>query len=135
MPGPAARIATDENLHMLFYRQLFADALRAFPDDAMAALADVLCDFRMPGTGIPGFRARAARVAAAGIYNLDVHHEHVVLPLLRALSVTTTPGLGPASRQAQARIGLYEERLKAQATRTRALYARMNASTALPLSP
>ncbi|MGP3637786.1 acyl-ACP desaturase [Streptomyces sp. 24-1644] len=60
-----ARIAAaDENLHMLFYRGLYADALRAFPDDAMAALADVLCGFEMPGTGIAGFRARAARVAA-----------------------------------------------------------------------
>ncbi|MFE0042983.1 acyl-ACP desaturase [Streptomyces albireticuli] len=130
-----ARIAADENLHMLFYRGLFADALRAFPDDAMVALADVLCDFRMPGTGIPGFRARAVRVAAAGIYNLDVHHEHVVQPLLRALSVMTVSALGPAGRQAQERIGLYEERLKAQAARARALYARMNASRVLPLSP
>ncbi|WP_370418382.1 acyl-ACP desaturase [Streptomyces sp. QH1-20] len=130
-----ARIAADENLHMLFYRGVFADALQVFPDAAMTALADVLCGFRMPGSGIPGFQARAARVAAAGIYNLDVHREHVVLPVLRSLSVMTVPGLGPAGRKAQDRICRYEKRLETQAARARVLYARMSAHKALPLSP
>ncbi|WP_229820977.1 MULTISPECIES: acyl-ACP desaturase [Streptomyces] len=123
-----ARIAADENLHMLFYRQVFADALQAFPDDATTALADVLCDFAMPGTGIRGFRARAARIAAAGVYNLDIHHEHVVAPLLRTLAVLTASGLGPAGRRAQERIGLHAERLQAQAARARELYERQHTS-------
>ncbi|MFK8850103.1 acyl-ACP desaturase [Streptomyces sp. Ac-502] len=121
------RIAADENLHMLFYRELLADAFQAFPDDAMTALADVLGDFRMPGVGIPGFGSRAARVAAAGIYNPAVHHEHVVAPLLRTLSVPAATGLGPVGRQAQERIGLHEERLKSRAARARDLYERTRA--------
>ncbi|MFD9391124.1 acyl-ACP desaturase [Streptomyces sp. NPDC060000] len=122
-----ARIATDENLHMLFYRGLYQDAMRLFPDEAMAALADVLCGFQMPGAAIAGFRARAARVAAAGIFNLAIHHEHVVLPLLRALGVLGMPGLGPVGQQAQERIGLHVEHLQTQAARAGELYARMNA--------
>ncbi|MEE1757549.1 MULTISPECIES: acyl-ACP desaturase [unclassified Streptomyces] len=122
-----ARIAADENLHMLFYRGLYHDALQAFPDEAMAALADVLCGFEMPGTAIAGFRARAARVAAAGIFNLDIHYEHVVLPLLRALGVMEMPALGPAGQQAQSRIGLHVEALQTRAARARDVYARMNA--------
>ncbi|MGP3637168.1 acyl-ACP desaturase [Streptomyces sp. 24-1644] len=122
-----ARIASDENRHMLFYRGLYADALQAFPDESMAALADVLSGFEMPGAGIDGFRARAARVAAAGIFNLDIHHEHVVVPLLRALGVLTLSGLGPTGQRAQEQIGRHAEQLKEQAARARDLYARMNA--------
>lgn len=120
------RIAADENLHMLFYRGLYAEALRAFPDQALTALADVVCDFRMPGTTIPGFRARALRVAVSGIFDLDVHQEHVVLPLLRALGVMSMSGLGPAGEQARERLGRYLERLRVQAARARELYKRMN---------
>ncbi|MER6031810.1 hypothetical protein [Streptomyces sp. NPDC001851] len=82
----------------------------------------------LPGTGIAGFRARAARVAAAGIFNLGIHYEHVVMPLLRALDVLAMAGLGPAGQQAQERIGLYAEQLRTQAARARDVYARMSAS-------
>lgn len=130
-----ARIAADENLHMLFYRGLYADALAGYPDDALVALADVICAFQMPGASIPGFRARAVRVAASGIFNLDVHHEQVVLPLLRALGVMSLSGLGPAGTQAQERLGLYVEQLKEQASRARGLYARMNTGHSPLITP
>ncbi|CAL9328820.1 acyl-ACP desaturase [Streptomyces sp. enrichment culture] len=121
-----ARIAADENLHMIFYRDLFADALALFPDAAVTALTDVLVGFEMPGATIPGFRARAARIAASGIYNLDVHLEYVVTPLLRALRVMSLTGLGPDGEQAQERLRLHIGRLSAQAARARELFARMN---------
>src|SRR5581483_10976518 len=35
-----SRIATDENLHMVFYRNLMAAALDVDPDQAMAAIRD-----------------------------------------------------------------------------------------------
>jgi acyl-[acyl-carrier-protein] desaturase len=119
------RIAADENLHMLFYRDLYADALDLAPGPATAALADVICDFRMPGTVVPGFQQRALRIAAAGIYNLDVHVERVLQPLLRTLRVTTRTGLGPDGERALDRIGLHLERTKATAERFRTLYQRM----------
>ena len=37
----------------------------------------------MPGTGIPGFLRRSIEIAKAGVYNLRVHHDHVLMPLLR----------------------------------------------------
>ncbi|TDC64010.1 acyl-ACP desaturase [Streptomyces hainanensis] len=125
----ASRIAADENLHMLFYRDLFADALTIAPDAATVALADVVCGFQMPGTAITGFQQRALRIAAAGIYHLGIHREHVVLPLLRSLRVMTRTGLGPAGEAARDRLGRHLDQLRAMAERFQELYERMEAMT------
>jgi len=55
------RIAADENLHMIFYRNLLNAALQLAPDQTMQAINDVVKTFAMPGTGIPGFSARLLR--------------------------------------------------------------------------
>jgi acyl-[acyl-carrier-protein] desaturase len=77
-----SRISTDENLHMVLYRDLFLAALEADPTAAMKALLAEVAGFQMPGTGIPGFTRRAAVVARAGIYDLKTHRDQVVKPLL-----------------------------------------------------
>lgn len=126
-----ARIAADENLHMLFYRDLYSAALDAAPAAALAALADVVCGFQMPGTTIPGFQRRALRIAAAGIYDLDVHREQVLMPLLRVLSVMERTAVGAVGQEAQDRIGRHLEELRAASVRAHRLYARWNRSTEL----
>jgi acyl-[acyl-carrier-protein] desaturase len=100
-----ARIATDENLHMIFYRNLLAAALRLAPDQTMRAIADVFTGFRMPGHGMPGFERAAARMAVGGIYNLRIHHDDVLQPVLRHLKVLEISGLGPEGLRAQQEIG------------------------------
>src|ERR1700759_2354267 len=50
-----ARIAQDENLHMIFYRNLIAAAFEIAPDATMAAVRDEVVGFRMPGAGMPDF--------------------------------------------------------------------------------
>jgi acyl-[acyl-carrier-protein] desaturase len=77
------RVAADENLHMVLYRDLVAAALDVDPAATLAAVLAEVVGFEMPGTGIPQFRRRAAAVARAGIYDLRVHRDDVVLPLLR----------------------------------------------------
>ena len=47
------RIATDENLHMIFYRNTCGAALDLTPDQAIEAIADVVENFRMPGRACP----------------------------------------------------------------------------------
>jgi acyl-[acyl-carrier-protein] desaturase len=91
-----ARISTDENLHMVLYRDLFAAALELDPAAALGALLDEVVGFQMPGTGIPGFVRRAAVVARAGIYDLAIHRDQVLQPLLRFWEVFTRP-LPPAA--------------------------------------
>jgi acyl-[acyl-carrier-protein] desaturase len=100
-----SRIATDENLHMVFYRDLVAAALEVDPDGMLTAIADEMETFTMPGASGPQFRRRAVVIARAGIYNLRVHRQEVIEPLLRHWNVQRLPGLGTAGERALGRIG------------------------------
>ncbi|MFC6061825.1 acyl-ACP desaturase [Streptomyces ochraceiscleroticus] len=110
-----ARIATDENLHMLFYRNLLAAAFELAPDQTMSAVRDVVVNFRMPGHSMPGFERSAARMAIGGIYNLRIHHDDVIQPVLRFLKVLEIGGLGPEGLKAQEELGLFMGGLDDQA--------------------
>ncbi|WP_406196726.1 acyl-ACP desaturase [Kitasatospora sp. NBC_01560] len=112
-----ARVAQDENLHMVFYRELLRAALDVDPDAVLVVLDATVRDFAMPGQGMPGFARMAAEVAVAGVYDLRVHHDEVLLPLLRALRIPELTGLGPAGEQARDRIAAHLARLDARAAR------------------
>jgi len=110
-----ARVAADENLHMIFYRDLVTAALQVAPDDAMRAIADEVIGFQMPGTIIPGFLRKAALIAKAGIYDLRIHHDEVIWPLLRHWSVFHLDGLGPHGEIARTELAEFLTRLDAKA--------------------
>lgn len=110
-----ARIATDENLHMIFYRNLLRSAFELAPDQTMSAVRDVVVNFRMPGHGMPGFERAAARMAIGGIYNLRIHHDDVIQPVLRYLKVLEIGGLGPEGLKAQEELGLFMGGLDSEA--------------------
>ncbi len=112
-----ARIATDENLHMVFYRNLLKAAFELAPDLTMQAVRDVLVNFRMPGHGMPGFERFAAQMAIGEVYNLRIHHDDVIQPVLRFLKVMDIDGLGPEGQQAQEEIGLYMGGLDSEASK------------------
>jgi len=77
------RIAQDENLHMLFYRNLAGAALDVAPNQMMQAIRDEVMSFEMPGANIQGFKVRSLEIANAGIYDLRRHLDEVVMPVLR----------------------------------------------------
>ena len=77
------RIATDENLHMVFYRNLVNAALDIAPNATMKAIAREVINFQMPGSTMPGFAENALAIAKAGIYDLRSHLDDVVRPVLR----------------------------------------------------
>ncbi|WP_326595323.1 acyl-ACP desaturase [Streptomyces sp. NBC_01803] len=110
-----ARIATDENLHMVFYRNLLRAAFELAPDQTMKAVRDVVIGFRMPGHGMPGFERAAARMAIGGIYNLRIHYEDVLQPVLRFLRTLELGGLGPEGLKAQEELGMFMEGLDSEA--------------------
>ncbi|WP_018350694.1 acyl-ACP desaturase [Longispora albida] len=97
-----ARIALDENLHMVFYRNLLGAAFELAPDATMRAITDVVKEFQMPGHGIENFGRKSVQIAMAGIYDLRIHHDDVVAPVLRNLKIMERGGLtgeGEAARE------------------------------------
>jgi acyl-[acyl-carrier-protein] desaturase len=98
------RIATDENLHMVFYRDLLGAALTIDPSATVRAIVDEVLSFQMPGAGIPGFVRKAAQIAKAGIYDLRVHRDEVLMPILRHWRIFELSGLDAAAEEAQRRL-------------------------------
>ncbi len=76
------RVAADENLHFLFYRDLATAALEADPSGTIEAIDRQVTKFQMPGAGMEGFATHAVAIASAGIYNFRVHCEQVLLPVV-----------------------------------------------------
>lgn len=77
-----ARIALDENLHYVFYRDVASAALQIAPSETMLAIHRQVLGFSMPGLELPGFREKAISIAKAGIYDLRIHHDQVLMPVL-----------------------------------------------------
>ena len=111
------RIAADENLHMVFYRDILGAALQLQPSAAVRAIADEVLAFEMPGAGIPNFARKAAQIARAGIYNLRVHVDEVLLPILRHWRIFELEGLDGAAEEARRRLAEHLDRLDAAAKR------------------
>jgi acyl-[acyl-carrier-protein] desaturase len=112
-----ARIATDENLHMVFYRNLVAAALDRAPDVTMNAIRDEVVNFQMPGAGMPGFARNSVTIAKAGIYDLRLHHDEVISPVLRFWKVFSRDDFGPQGEKARDDLAAFLVELDAQATR------------------
>ncbi|WP_448615040.1 acyl-ACP desaturase [Modestobacter sp. URMC 112] len=112
-----ARIAKDENLHMVFYRNLVSAAFDIAPDDTMKAVTKEVVGFEMPGATMAGFRKNSVIIAKAGIYDLRLHHDDVVSPVLRAWNVFERTDLGPEGEQAREELAVFMEGLDAQATK------------------
>ncbi|MBF4998955.1 acyl-ACP desaturase [Nocardia sp. BSTN01] len=82
-----ARIAADENLHMIFYRSLAAAAFDLAPDQAMEAVTKIAKTFAMPGNGMPNWRRNGVLMVKHGIYDLRQHLDEVLNPVLRHWNV------------------------------------------------
>ena len=107
-----ARVAADENLHHLFYRDLTTKAIERDPSTVVIAAEQVVRTFAMPGTGIVDFEKHSARIADAGIYDLQLHYEQVLVPvLLRHWAIDKLTGLNDAAEQARDGLLMYVERL------------------------
>jgi len=111
------RIATDENLHMVFYRDIMAAALKIQPSAAVRAIVDEVLRFQMPGAGIPRFLRKAAEMAKAGIYDLRIHRDEVLLPVLKFWRIFDLEGLDAAAEDARRRLAEHLDALDAAAKR------------------
>ncbi|MFQ6170349.1 acyl-ACP desaturase [Oryzobacter sp. R7] len=111
------RVAKDENLHMIFYRNLIEAALELSPDQTMRAITDEVKSFQMPGSIIPGFARKSVQIALAGIYDLRIHHDDIVAPILRQWGIWELEGLGTEGETARDELAAAVKALDAEAAR------------------
>ena len=97
-------IAADENHHFLFYKGVMKKMLDEFPDSALEGIWNTFSNFQMPGTGIPGYLRRSIDIAKAGVYNMRVHHDNVVTPLISQWGIDKLSGLSTKAAELQERI-------------------------------
>jgi acyl-[acyl-carrier-protein] desaturase len=71
----------------------------------------------MPGKILPGFVRKAALIAKAGIYDLVIHHDDVIWPLLRYWRVFELEGLNEVGETARDELSTFLADLKTQASR------------------
>jgi acyl-[acyl-carrier-protein] desaturase len=109
-----ARIANDENLHMVFYRDILKAASTIEPSASVRAIVDEILAFRMPGAGIQGFVRKAADIAKAGIYDLRVHRDEILLPILRYWGIFELSGLDAAAEDSRRQLSEYLAKLDQQ---------------------
>ncbi len=112
-----ARIATDENLHMIFYRNMIAATLERDPNSTMRAITDVVTTFQMPGHSIDGFLRKSVLIANAGIYDLRQHKDQVLVPVLRQWKVWDLEGLNAEGEQARLELDVFLGELETAAAR------------------
>jgi acyl-[acyl-carrier-protein] desaturase len=113
------RVGNDENLHYLFYRDVASAALEIDPSSMVIAIAKQVRNFEMPGTGIKDFTAHAAAIANAGIYDLAIHHDQILVPVVvRHWALERLEGLSPEAEEARdkalanvARLGRWSRRV------------------------
>jgi len=125
-----ARVAADENLHMVFYRNLLTAAFELSPNETMRAVTDVVTSFQMPGHTIENFTRKSVQIAMAGIYDLRIHHDEVVAPILRNLKALDATGLSGDGEKARDELVAFMAELDRQATRFTEKRDRMQAARA-----
>ncbi|MGH9224566.1 MAG: acyl-ACP desaturase [Acidimicrobiales bacterium] len=107
-----ARVAADENLHYLFYRDIVSAALKVDPSTMVKAIANQVIGFEMPGTGIQDFKAHSRVIANAGIYDVEIFLDQVLVPVVRKYwRIEELEGLDGEAEQARDRVMRHFERL------------------------
>jgi acyl-[acyl-carrier-protein] desaturase len=96
------KVASDENRHHLFYRDMVSEALHVDPSGMVCAIERQVRTFEMPGTGILDFEAHAKAIAKAGIYDFAAHHDQILVPVvLRHWGIEGIDGLSPEADAAR----------------------------------
>jgi acyl-[acyl-carrier-protein] desaturase len=107
------RVAMDENLHFLFYRDLVSEALEIDPSGVVLAIERQVRYFAMPGVRIPGFAEHARAIAGARIFSAEILLEQVLVPVvLRQWKLEQVESLSSDAERARDRTLRYLERFE-----------------------
>lgn len=112
------RVANDENLHHLFYRDVTTAAIDVAPSEMVRAIERTVRAFAMPGTGIADFARHARAIAKAGVYNMSIHHDQILVPVvLHQWRLEDLGGLDDDAERAREQILRHLDRLAKVARR------------------
>jgi acyl-[acyl-carrier-protein] desaturase len=107
-----SRVAADENLHHLFYRDLVSAALEVDPSGMVAAIDRQVRTFEMPGAGIEDFKTHARVIADAGVYDFASHHDQILVPVVfKHWRIEQLQNLKAAAEQARERLVKHVEKV------------------------
>ena len=85
--------------------------------EVVSPITEEVVDFQMPGSVIPGFSRTAVQMAKAGIYDLRIHHDDIVTPLLRQWRVWELEGLDEDGERARDELAAAVSALDGEAAR------------------
>lgn len=97
-------IAADENHHFIFYKSVMQAMLEQAPGLVLEGIHRVFDNFQMPGVAMPNFLRRSIAVAKAGVYNLRIHHDRVLIPILKDWNIENLTGLTSTAAELQEKI-------------------------------
>ena len=112
-----SRVAKDENLHMIFYRNICGAGMDLSPDQTLRAVTDIVTNFQMPGAGMPNFRRHGVLMAKHGIYDLRQHLEEVIQPVLRKWNVFDRTDFSSEGEKTRDELAAFLDQLDKDATR------------------
>jgi len=118
------RVAADENYHYIFYKGVVTAMLEHNPSACVLSMKKVYENFNMPGTVVPRFRKRAAHAARAEIYDLRIHAEKIIAPVLREWKIDKLEGLTSEADEARSALMSMPANLVARAEKLEAKAAR-----------
>jgi acyl-[acyl-carrier-protein] desaturase len=112
------RVAADENLHHIFYREVSSAALELDPSTMVAAIERQVRSFAMPGVGIPDFKRHARLIANAGVYDFSSYYDQILVPVIfKHWRIDHLQNLKAAGEQARDRLMHHIERVGLAAKR------------------
>ena len=110
-------IAADENHHFIFYKGVMQAMLEVSPSTVLDGIWRTFSNFEMPGVAMPNFLRRSIEVAKAGVYNLRIHHDRVLQPLIRDWKIGDLTDLRPHAPELQEKIMSLPDQILEQAER------------------
>ena len=86
----------------MFYSDLTAAALEVDPSSTVIGIERAVRTFSMPGLGIPDFDRLSKEIAKAGIYDLQIHHDQILEPvIMRHWKLESVAGLSDEAEAAR----------------------------------
>lgn len=112
-----SKVASDENRHYIFYRDVVKKALEYYPSEFIIGLAKEGIDFKLPGShskcGMIDFDFHTKHMADGGFFNLEIYINNVLIPTaIGNWKIDTLENLTEEAEKARDDIFLYIEKSK-----------------------